>query len=80
MFGISLGALFLVHPWRRPWSVVAAWVVFWVSGGYLIARFIGIAIEGPSSSRQWIFVAVEAVICAIATLWIRHRRDTPDRS
>ena len=76
---IGLGALFVVHPWRRPWSVLVAWLVFWVSGGYLVARTIGLVAEGGGDTLQWSFFALEVVLCAIAAAWIRHRRDAPDR-
>ena len=72
--GLGIGALLVVHPWRRPWSVILAWVAFCGSGGYLLARLIGMAIEGLGSERQWVYTAVEVVICLIAAGWIRYRR------
>ncbi|MEM9074400.1 MAG: hypothetical protein AAGE52_38255, partial [Myxococcota bacterium] len=78
--GISLGAVLVANRWRRPWSVLLAWVAFCGSGGYLLARFVGIAIEGPTDIKQWALVGVEIAICGIAALWIRHRRNAPDRS
>lgn len=78
--GVSIGAAFLASPWRRPWSVVAAWVVLCLSGGYLVARFVGIAIQGPSDLDQWALVVAELVVGGLAWLWIRHRREAPDRS
>lgn len=78
--GMSLGALLVAHPWRRPWSVVFAWVVFCASGGYLVARIIGMAIEGLGSDRQWLYTAVEVAICLVAAAWIRFRQDTPNRA
>lgn len=77
--GVSFGMLLMVHPWRRPWSVVFAWVVFCVSAGYLVARIAGMALVGLGSERQWMWTAVEIVICAAAAAWIRRRRDAPDR-
>ena len=78
--GVALGGILAVDRWRRPFSVLFAWVVLCLSGGYLLARFIGIAIEGPGSRMQWILVAVELVICVVAAAWIRRRRDAPDRA
>ncbi len=78
--GMSFGALLIVHPWRRPWSVIFAWVVFCGSGGYLIARIIGMAIEGLGSQRQWVYTVVEVVLCVVAAGWVRYRRDAPDRA
>lgn len=77
--GVGVGVLFVVNRWRRPWSVLIAWLAFCLSGGYLLARFVGMAIEGPSNHKQWMLVGVEIVICVITALWIRHRRDAPDR-
>ncbi len=77
--GVGLGAVFVVNRWRRPWSVLVAWLAFCVSGGYLLARFVGMALEGPTNLMQWVFVGVEILICGIAAAWIRHRRDAPDR-
>lgn len=77
--GISLGALLFVNRWRRPWSVLFAWTVFCLSSGYLVARFIGMAIEGPTNQDQWVLVAVEVAVCAAAAFWIHRKRDAPDR-
>ncbi len=77
--GISIGAMLFVGPWRRPWSVVFAWFAFCVSGGYLLARFVGIAIEGPGDAKQWMLVGVEIVICGLAAAWIGWRRGVGDR-
>lgn len=77
--GVGLGAVFVVNRWRRPWSVLVAWLAFCVSGGYLLARFVGMALEGPTNLMQWVFVGVEILLCGIAAAWIRHRRDAPDR-
>jgi hypothetical protein len=77
--GVGVGALLVARPWRRPWSVVFAWVLLCGSGGYLIARLIGIALEGPGSGMQWVWTGVEVVLCALTAAWIRYRRDAPDR-
>lgn len=60
--------------------MLIAWLGFCLSGGYLLARFVGIAVEGPSDLKQWMLVGVEIAICGVAALWIRHRRDAPDRA
>lgn len=78
--GVSAGMFLMAHPWRRPWSVVFAWLVFCVSGGYLVARIIGMALEGWSHEKQWFYTVLELVLCAAAAAWIRHRRETADRA
>lgn len=77
--GVAVGAMFVVNGWRRPWSVLAAWFVLCLSGGYLLARFVGMAIQGPEDEMQWVLAGVELVVCGIAAVWIRHRREAPDR-
>lgn len=77
--GVGVGAVFALNPWRRPWSVLIAWLALCVLGGYLLARFVGITMEGPSNLMQWVLVGVEVAICAVAAFWVRHRRDAPDR-
>ena len=77
--GVALGGFVLVNRWRRPWSVLFAWLVFCLSGGYLLARFIGIAMEGPSDLKQWALVGVEVVLCGLAALWVWYRRAAPER-
>ena len=71
--------MLMASRWRRPWSVVFAWLVLSLSGGYLVARFIGMAIQGPTNRDQWVLAAVEVVVCAVAAAWIRRRREAPDR-
>jgi membrane protein DedA with SNARE-associated domain len=70
----------VVKQWRRPWSVLLAWLALCLSAGSLLARFVGIAMEAPSNLKQWMLVGVELAICAVAALWIRYRRDAPDRA
>lgn len=77
--GVSLGMVLVVKPWKRPWTVVVAWAAFCLSAGYLLARFVGLALEGADSNKQWMLVGVEVALCAVAALWIRHRRDAPNR-
>ncbi|MFK7987570.1 MAG: hypothetical protein AB8I08_16240 [Sandaracinaceae bacterium] len=78
--GTGLGAVFVVNRWRRPWSVLIAWIACCVSGGYLLARFVGIALQGVDSPKQWMLVAIEIGICLLAAWWIRRQRDVPDRA
>ena len=77
--GAGLGAMLVADRWRRPWSVLIAWLAFCLSGGYLVARILGMFMVGPTDPKQWLLVGIEVAICATAAFWIRRRRDVPDR-
>ncbi|MEM6993302.1 MAG: hypothetical protein AAF721_22510 [Myxococcota bacterium] len=68
---IGIGALLVGRTRLRPWSVTVASLVLSVTLGYLVARIIGISIEGVGSSRQWLYCGIEVVIgiAAGAFLW-----------
>jgi len=72
---IAVGALLVARTRLRPWLLTLAHVVLWVSVGYLVARLIGIALVGANDARQWMWVAVEAVLAAIAGAYVWRRRD-----
>ena len=71
----GLGALFIARTQLRPWTVTVASVVLWVTTGLLVARCIGLVLDGADDQRQWLWVAVEAAIALAAGLYVRHRRD-----
>lgn len=72
---IGIGLLLAVRTSLRPWRVTFAHLVCWVSAGYLVARLIGIAVEGASSGRQWLWVGVEVAICLVAGGYLVRKRD-----
>ena len=78
--GIFLGLTLVAAPWRRPWSVLFAWVLVCLSGGYLVARFIGMALQGINDSKQWQLVGLELAVGLAAAGWIYYKRDTSDRT
>lgn len=71
----GLGALLVARTQLRPWTITVASVVLWLTTGLLVARCIGLALDGADDQRQWMWVAVEAVIVLAAGLYMRHRRD-----
>ncbi len=71
----GLGALLVARTALRPWAVTLASFVFWVTTGLLVARCIGLALDGADDQRQWMWVGVEAVIALAAGLYVRHRHE-----
>ncbi|MEM7376686.1 MAG: hypothetical protein AAF460_04170 [Pseudomonadota bacterium] len=75
---IAAGVLLLFRSTLRPvlQSVAAASAALLF--GLLVARLIGIALDG-SVAKQWVYVAIEAVLLAAAVQWFgRLRRQTPE--
>ena len=66
---LGLGLLFIARTELRPWSVSIASLLFYVVLGALVARILGILIDG-AVPRQWMLVAVEGVILTAAALWL----------
>lgn len=79
---IGLGLVPLFHFRVRPWLPTLAATLSSLVVGYLVARLIGIALDG-SVVRQWLYVGVEAVLLVPLVWWyIRVRTDRysrPDR-
>lgn len=69
--GMVLGAglVLITRTALRPWSVTIASVLFYVLLGALVARVLGLIIEGPSS-RQWLYVALEGALTVFPALWL----------
>jgi hypothetical protein len=59
---------------RLTWSVTIATVVFWVVTGFLIARVIGLFLDGMDSGQQWMWVAVEAAVAAVPGIYLWRKR------
>lgn len=74
----GVGLLFLARTTLKPWSVSFAHLVMWVVLGFLIARVIGLALDGMDSAKQWMWTAIEAVVVAVPAvyLWRRSARAT----
>jgi len=74
---LGVGWAFIAIPAVRPWSVSIPSVILYFMTGALVARFIGLLVEG-TVQKQWLLVAVEAVIMAAAALWLWRVSGTPD--
>ena len=58
----------------RPWLVTIPTVLFCLTFGLLVSRVLGLLLDGPHP-RQWMWVAVEAVIAAVFAGWIWYTKD-----
>ena len=65
---IGVGLLILFHHQLSPWQPTLAATACSLLVGLLIARLIGIALDG-SVAKQWLYVGVELVILAPLVWW-----------
>ncbi len=70
---IGIGALLIARTRLSPWGITVASTILAVTLGYLLARVIGIAVEGVGSSRQWLYCGIEVVIGLAAATYLRRR-------
>ena len=69
----GLGALLVVRTQLKPWKITIAHFVGWIVGGFLVARAIGLVLDGYDSGMQWVWTVVEIVIVAAAAIYVRSR-------
>lgn len=74
----GLGAFLVMFRALKPWAIGFLTFAFWIVTGYLVARLIGIALDGFDSPKQWMWVGVEAVL--IVVFVILQRRKYPDHA
>ena len=65
---IGLGLVPFFHHQLRPWVPTLAATLSALIVGYLIARLIGILMDG-SVAKQWLYVGVELAILAPLVWW-----------
>lgn len=65
---IGFGTLLLFHHQLRPWMPTMAATSSALLLGLLVARCIGIALDG-SVAKQWINVAIEVVVLIPLVWW-----------
>ena len=65
---ISAGILLLLHRRVQPWLQTVAAVGSALIFGLLVARLIGIVMDG-SVAKQWMYVGIECVILAPLLWW-----------
>tara|TARA_R110002096_G_scaffold16106_57_gene55382 strand:- start:3382 stop:3759 length:378 start_codon:yes stop_codon:yes gene_type:complete len=66
---LGLGLCFIAVTALRPWSTSIPTAIFYLMAGALAARLLGLLIDG-AVPKQWLWVAVEAVVMAVAALWL----------
>lgn len=66
---LGVGLCFLAISALRPWSVSLPTAVFYLMAGALAARLLGLLVDG-AVPRQWLLVAVEAGVMAVAAVWL----------
>lgn len=65
---IGVGTLLMFHHQLKPWLPTIAATLFSLVFGLLVARIIGIILDG-SVAKQWLYVGVEIVILAPLVWW-----------
>ncbi len=70
---IGVGALLMFHHQIQPWQPTVAATIFSLLFGLLVARLIGIMLDG-SVIKQWINVGIEIVLMVPFIWWYFHSR------
>lgn len=65
---IGFGSLLLFHHQLQPWMTTIAAASASLMFGLLIARLIGIMLDG-SVAKQWLNVAIEVILLAPLVWW-----------
>ena len=66
---LGIGLALIARTELRPWSITIASVLFYFMLGALVARVLGLIVEGIVP-RQWLLVAVETGVMTLAALWL----------
>ncbi len=68
---LGLGLIFIAVPALRPWSTSIPSAILYFMTGALAMRLLGLILDG-TVAKQWLWVAVEAVVMAVAAVWLWH--------
>ncbi len=66
---LGVGLAFIAVTALRPWSTSIPSAIFYFMTGALAARLLGMIVDG-TVPKQWLLVAVEAVVMALAAVWL----------
>lgn len=66
---LGVGLIFIAVTAFRPWSTSIPSAIFYFMTGALAARLFGLLFDG-TVPKQWLWVAVEAVVMALAAFWL----------
>ena len=72
--GVSIGAalLFLAGFFKANMQRPALYFILAYGGGYVLARFAAMPLDGLPTSRMWVFVGFEVISTLIAWMLIRR--------
>ncbi len=66
---LGVGLFFVARTELRPWLDTLASGVFYFMLGALLARVLGLVLDG-NDGRQWMLVGVESVFMTLAAAWL----------
>ena len=66
---LGTGLAFIAVTALRPWSTSIPTAIFYFMAGALAARILGLLVDG-AVPKQWLLVAVEVIVMALAALWL----------
>jgi len=66
---LGVGLTFIAVTALRPWSTSIPSAIFYFMTGALVARLLGLVVDG-AVPKQWLLVAVEAGVMTAAALWL----------
>ena len=66
---LGVGLCFIAITALRPRSTSIPTAIFYFMTGALAARLLGLLVDG-TVPKQWLLVAVEAVVMAVAAFWL----------
>jgi hypothetical protein len=66
---LGVGLCFIAITALRPWAISIPTAIFYFMTGALAARLLGLLVDG-AVPKQWLLVAVEAIVMALAAFWL----------
>ena len=70
---IGIGILLLYHDQLKPWALTAAATCLYLTIGFMVARIIGMSLDGPSI-KQWYWLIAEVVLLFGFAYWYLNQR------
>lgn len=68
---LGVGLCFIAITGLRPWSTSIPLAILYLMAGALAARLLGLIVDG-SVPKQWLLVAIETAVMALAAFWLWH--------
>jgi len=73
---LGVGLCFIAMTALGPWSTSIPTAIFYFMTGALAARLLGLLVDG-AVPKQWLWVAVEAGVMAVAAIWLWRGSGSP---